>query len=86
MPTTDQTALQTLIDSIGPADPAAMTAARERQAQLTKPVGALGLLEDLSVRLAGVFGSGRPHPRGVAVIVAAGDGRGFTVMTRYSGE
>ena len=73
MPTTDQTALQTLIDSIRPANMAAMQAARERQAQLTKPAGALGLLEDLSVRLAGVFGSERPHPRGVAVIVAAGD-------------
>ncbi len=73
MPTTDQTALLTLIDSIQPADTAAMQAARERQAQLTKPAGALGLLEDLSVRLAGVFGSARPHPRGVAVIVAAGD-------------
>ncbi|WP_407538940.1 nicotinate-nucleotide--dimethylbenzimidazole phosphoribosyltransferase [Deinococcus radiomollis] len=66
-------ALQTLISSIQPADAAAMTSARERQSQLTKPARALGLLEDLSVRLAGIFGSDRPHPRGVAVIVAAGD-------------
>ena len=73
MTDTDQTTLQTLISSIRPVDQAAMNAARERQAQLTKPAGALGQLEDLSVRLAGVFGSDRPHPRGVAVIVAAGD-------------
>ncbi len=66
-------ALQALIASIEPADSAAMNSARERQSQLTKPAGALGLLEDLSVRLAGVFGTDRPHPRGVAVIVAAGD-------------
>lgn len=50
-----------------------MRAARERQTQLTKPPGALGDLEELSVRLAGALGTVRPHPRGVAVIVAAGD-------------
>jgi len=65
--------LTRLIASVQPADPAAMHAARERQAQLTKPAGALGDLEDLGVRLAGVFGTDRPHPRGVAVLVAAGD-------------
>ena len=73
MSTDQQTTFQTLIDSIQPVNTAAMQAARARQAQLTKPAGALGLLEDLSVRLAGVFGSAQPHPRGVAVIVAAGD-------------
>lgn len=65
--------LSTLIQSVQPADSAAMQAARERQAQLTKPAGALGDLEELSVRLAGIFGTDRPDPRGVAVIVAAGD-------------
>lgn len=62
-----------LLQSIRPADSAAMQAARERQAQLTKPAGALGDLEELSVRLAGIFGTDRPRPQGVAVIVAAGD-------------
>lgn len=65
--------LTALIAAIRPADSAAMQAARARQAQLTKPAGALGDLEDLAVRLAGVFGHERPHPRGVAVMVAAGD-------------
>lgn len=50
-----------------------MQAARQRQARLTKPPGALGQLEALSVRLAGVYATTRPDPRGVAVIVAAGD-------------
>lgn len=67
------TELQTLLQSIQPADTGAMSRARTRQAQLTKPAGALGDLEDLGVRLAGVFGTERPHPRGVAVMVAAGD-------------
>lgn len=65
--------LQALIQSVPPADQQAMRAARERQAQLTKPAGALGDLEELSVRLAGVYGTPRPHPRGSAVLVAAGD-------------
>ena len=42
---------------IQPLDDAAMTAARERQAQLAKPPGSLGRLEDLSVQLAGITGS-----------------------------
>ena len=73
MTQTNQTTFQSLISSIQPADAASMQSARERQAQLTKPAGALGLLEDLSVRLAGVFQTATPHPRGAAVIVAAGD-------------
>lgn len=65
--------LSTLIQSVQPADTGAVAAARARQAQLTKPAGALGDLEDLSVRLAGIFGTEKPHPQGIAVIVAAGD-------------
>ena len=37
-------------------DEAAMAAARERQAQLAKPPGSLGRLEDLSIQLAGITG------------------------------
>ena len=40
-----------------PLDAAAMTAARERQAQLAKPPGSLGRLEELSIQLAGITGS-----------------------------
>lgn len=65
--------LHDLIHAITPASEAAMHAARDRQAQLTKPAGALGDLEALSVRLAGIFGTAHPHPRGVAVLVAAAD-------------
>ena len=45
--------------NIGPLDQAAMTAARDRQAQLAKPPGSLGRLEDLSIQLAGI--TGRVH-------------------------
>ena len=42
-------------------DPEAMAAARARQDTLTKPLGSLGRLEDLSVQLAGIFGRRRPR-------------------------
>lgn len=67
------TELRDLIAAVEPVDAAALDAARRRQSELTKPLGALGELEDVGVRLAGVFGTARPHPQGVAVLVAAGD-------------
>lgn len=41
---------------IQPLDDAAMAKARERQAQLAKPPGSLGRLEELSIQLAGITG------------------------------
>ena len=49
--------LKAYLDSIQPLDKAAMAKARERQAQLAKPPGSLGRLEDLSVQLAGITGT-----------------------------
>lgn len=51
--------LNELIQSIRPADGAAMELARQRQAMLAKPPGSLGKLEDISVRLAGITGQVR---------------------------
>jgi nicotinate-nucleotide--dimethylbenzimidazole phosphoribosyltransferase len=66
--------LQTTIEAIRPADAAAMTAARELQARLTKPAGSLGALEELSVRLAGLAGvCPPPMPEPATVAVFAGD-------------
>ena len=48
--------LKAYLDSIQPLDEAAMAKARERQAQLAKPPGSLGRLEDLSIQLAGITG------------------------------
>ena len=45
-----------ILQSVTPLDEAAMGAARERQAQLAKPPGSLGRLEDLSIQLAGITG------------------------------
>ena len=43
--------------NVRPLDEAAMAAARERQAQLAKPPGSLGRLEELSIQLAGITGT-----------------------------
>lgn len=48
--------LEELLSQIQPLDQMAMDAARRRQAQLAKPPGSLGRLEDLSVQLAGITG------------------------------
>lgn len=49
--------LQDFISAVSPLDDTAMAAASERQAQLAKPPGSLGRLEDLSIQLAGITGS-----------------------------
>ena len=61
------------IERIHPADADAMGRATARQAILTKPPGSLGRLEEVSIRLAGIYGSERPAIGGKAVIVAAAD-------------
>ncbi len=48
--------LNKLLSAVSPLDESAMEKARERQAQLAKPPGSLGRLEDLSVQLAGITG------------------------------
>ncbi|MCG2666771.1 nicotinate-nucleotide--dimethylbenzimidazole phosphoribosyltransferase [Bradyrhizobium sp. GCM10023182] len=48
-------------------------AAIARQAQLTKPTGALGRLEQLAIELAGLQASERPRATRVPIIIFAGD-------------
>ncbi len=49
--------LKQLLARITPLNQGAMSAAEERQAQLAKPPGSLGRLEELSVQLAGISGT-----------------------------
>src|SRR6185312_1787020 len=65
--------LDDAIAGLRPADGAAMAAATEHQDRLTKPRGALGELESIGVRLAGVAGCDPPPvPKPAAVAVFAG--------------
>ncbi|MGF1471456.1 MAG: nicotinate-nucleotide--dimethylbenzimidazole phosphoribosyltransferase [Rubrobacteraceae bacterium] len=67
--------LEETIYRIPAPDREAMEAAEVRQSHLTKPAGALGRLEKLGVRLAGITGSDRPRfPDSVLVVAAASHG------------
>jgi nicotinate-nucleotide--dimethylbenzimidazole phosphoribosyltransferase len=62
-----------LTQACKPADAAQQQAALARQAQLTKPPGSLGALEDIAVRLASLQGCQRPQLERVRIVVFAGD-------------
>lgn len=64
---------ESLIQRIQPLDADAMTAARSRQDQLTKPQGSLGRLETLSIQIAGITRQPRPKLPHKVVVVMAGD-------------
>ncbi|MEM3085542.1 MAG: nicotinate-nucleotide--dimethylbenzimidazole phosphoribosyltransferase [Halobacteria archaeon] len=65
--------LEEAASAIPAPDARAAQEARKRQDLLTKPRGALGRLEALSVQLAGIAGSPRPRIGPKAVAVMAGD-------------
>ena len=67
------TSLQRTIDAVRPLCTKSMEEARRRQDQLTKPLGSLGRLEELSVRLAGIMRTARPRIRDKVILTMAGD-------------
>ena len=76
--------LQALSDAVESPSAEAREAATARQTRLTKPAGALGRLEELSIWLAGVQGVCPPTPLDrVTVVVFAGDhGRKAAISQR----
>ena len=71
---TEPVDLDALSERIVSPDWTARSAAQQRQRQLTKPEGALGRLEDLSVWLSAAHGTCPPRPLDqVCVVVFAGD-------------
>ena len=71
LPTLDS--LRTALRDLPAPDASAVQAAMARNGQLTKPPGALGRLEDLSIWMAGWQGTDRPHVDAPQVIVFAGN-------------
>ena len=61
------------IAAIRGANRAVMVAARRRQAELAKPPGSLGRLEDYSVRMVGITGEVKPTLEKCRVLVLAAD-------------
>lgn len=76
MTSDDRARLADLLDAVRPLDARAMADAEQRQGQLTKPPGALGVLEPVSVRLAGIQGCCPPRELSApaAVVFAADHG------------
>lgn len=65
--------LRRLIEDVAGPDAAAEEAARELQSRLAKPPGSLGMLEDLSVRLAGMTGKVKNEFREKYLLVLCAD-------------
>jgi nicotinate-nucleotide--dimethylbenzimidazole phosphoribosyltransferase len=66
-----------------PVDTEAAGAARARQAELVKPPGALGRLEELAIWLAGCTGEARPRVRARVVVAAADHGVAARGVSAY---
>lgn len=71
--TADHALIEATVAAIGVPDADAIAHAGERQGQLTKPPGALGRLEGLAERIAGITGDARPRLERRLVVVAAAD-------------
>lgn len=65
--------LKKTLSEIQPLDEKAMDGARARQNDLTKPLGSLGRMEDLSIQVAGIQGKALPDVKHKAIFTFAGD-------------
>ena len=65
--------LSNTIQNIQTIDKESMAEAQVRQDMLTKPQGSLGILEELSIQLAGIQGKAIPEIKNKAIITMAGD-------------
>ena len=66
-------AFKKVLDAIAPVDREAMDRAKKRQAELAKPPGSLGKLEDMSIRLAGITGQVCNQLENCRILVFAAD-------------
>lgn len=65
--------LKKIIERIAPLDSKAMEAATLRQNELTKPRGSLGVLEAMSIQIAGIQGKARPKLEEKVIFTLAAD-------------
>jgi nicotinate-nucleotide--dimethylbenzimidazole phosphoribosyltransferase len=65
--------LEEVVKNIQPLDRTAMNLASQRQKELTKPPGSLGVLETLSIKMAGIRGEQFPQVKKKVVVVMAAD-------------
>lgn len=72
-PFTTLTGFRAILQALPQPDAEAIAAAEARNAQLTKPAGALGRLEELAIWYAGWRGNGRPRLERSQVVIFAGN-------------
>lgn len=65
--------LKKTIEKIGTLDEEAMKKAKKRQDSLTKPLESLGILEDLSIKVAGITGNPLPKIKDKVIVTMASD-------------
>lgn len=65
--------IKTTIRDIKELDKEAMSKAKKRQDSLTKPLGSLGVLEDLSIKVAGITGESTPVIKDKVIVTMAAD-------------
>ena len=65
--------LESTIENIGNLVEEAMKEAKKRQDSLTKPLESLGVLEDLSIKVAGITGNPLPEIKHKVIITMVGD-------------
>jgi nicotinate-nucleotide--dimethylbenzimidazole phosphoribosyltransferase len=65
--------LAAVIEQIKPLDDNAMQLAKRRHDTLTKPLGSLGMLEELAIKVAGITGQHLPLIQNKVIITMAGD-------------
>ncbi len=65
--------LEKTVQKISPINREAVEKAKERQDGLLKPPGSLGKLEDLSLKLAGIYGDPKPQVQKKAIVLMAAD-------------
>jgi len=65
--------MEETIKKIKALDERAISAARARQDNLTKPAGSLGTLEEISTKVAGITGNATPKIKDKVIITMAGD-------------
>ena len=71
--TENEQRLQRLLSGISPLYEAPMREAKARQDALAKPPGSLGLLEEISIRLAGITGTVKNEASPTRIYVLAAD-------------
>jgi nicotinate-nucleotide--dimethylbenzimidazole phosphoribosyltransferase len=62
-----------VLQSVQPVDKEMLEQAKARHDQLTKPLGSLGILEEIGIRLASICGTVKPKITGKGVVVFAAD-------------